>query len=111
MTSSSQNEVFKVLRESQNKYVYFLLAIAGAAIAFALTQNNSSLEWNHLPIGLGILSCGVSFYFGCVHMNYVNSSLYVNFELLKVQSGRHPQVGEHPEYINAAREVIFSDKV
>ena len=108
MASSSQGELFKVLRESQSKYTYFLLAAVGAGIGFALTQTqNDPLSLTHIPLGLAIISWGASFYCGCKHLSYVHSNLFANFDLLKMQAGTHPEVGRDPNKMHIAKEVMI----
>lgn len=107
MSSEAQREVFRVLRESQSKYTYFLLAAAGAAIGFALTQTqDESLACSQLPLGIAVFLWGISFFCGCRHLAYVNSTLYANTVLLKIESGQHPAVGNHPQYIQATSEGV-----
>lgn len=36
----------------------------------------------------------------------MSSNLYANIELLRVESGQHPQVGDHPDHIDAASQGI-----
>jgi len=38
MTRDAELELFRALREVQNRYTYFLLAAAGAAIGLAVNQ-------------------------------------------------------------------------
>jgi len=106
--SEEMNEVFRALRESQNKYTYFLLAAAGAAIALAVNQTREAvLAWPQVPLALSVLSWALSFLFGCRHIAYVNSTLYANGEYLRVVSGQHPElVGAHPQLVAAAKEGI-----
>lgn len=96
--SEEIREVYRQLRLAQEKYVYFLLAAAGAAIGFALSQTHDSvLSRSQLPLGAAVLCWGLSFFFGCRHLAYVSSTLYANAELLKVEGGQHPEVGRHPQ--------------
>lgn len=107
MSSEVQREVFRVLRESQSKYTYFLLAATAAAIGFALNQTQAAtLTWFHLPVGVAVLLWGGSFFCGCRHLAYVNSILYANAEMLRIEAGQHPQVGNHPDYMQAASSGI-----
>ena len=53
-------------------------------------------------------SSGLSFYFGCRHLAYVNSSLYSNAELLKIEAGHHPEIGTHVQLMAAASQGIRS---
>lgn len=94
--SEAEKEVYKALTTAQLKYVYFLLAAAGAGIAFAINQTQgSSLRLSQIPLAFGILSWGMSFFFGCRYLQYISSTMYANTELLKAQSGRHPKSGTH----------------
>ncbi len=57
MASSEELEVFKALRSAQDRYDYFLMAAAGAAVAFALNQTHGeALSLSHMPLG-GALLC------------------------------------------------------
>lgn len=107
MSSDQQIEVFRQLRTSQDKYVYILLAAAGAAIALAINQTQGAkLAWSQLPLAAGVLLWAMSFFFGCRHLAYVGSTLYANAELLRVEGGSHPEVGRHPQLMLAASEGI-----
>ena len=102
-------EVYRQLRTSQDKYIYFLLAAAGAAIALALNRTQDrKLTLLLLPWGVALLLWGFSFVFGLRHLEYVNSTLFANADLLRVERGQHPKAGQAPEMINAASEVIRS---
>ena len=103
MTKEFELEIYRALRESQNKYVYFLLAAAGAAIAFALNQTQGAkLCWSQIPLAAGVLSWGLSFFFGCRHLAYVSSTLYSNAQHFRTERGQHPQVGSDPQRIAIA---------
>lgn len=103
MPSDLQRDIYKILRDSQEKYTYFLLTAAGAGIAFAANQTQGMrLAWSQVPLGLAVATWGLSFFFGCRHIGYVNSTLYANAELLRVQAGEHPKAGTHPQMIEAA---------
>ena len=96
-------EVYRSLRQIQNKHTYFLLAAAGAAIAFALSKTQSSmLDMYQIPLALGILCWGLSFFCGCRYVDYVSSHLYSNAMLLQVERGQHPVAGTQSQMIAAA---------
>jgi hypothetical protein len=108
-TAKAAKILFEAHRTAQEKYTYFLLAAAGAAIGFAATQTRDALlAWSQAPLALAILAWGLSFFFGCRQIRYVQSSLYANSELLRVQAGRHPKAGIHPDVIAAASAGISS---
>jgi len=107
MMSETAREVYRLLREAQNKHTYFLLATAGAAIALTVNQSQgAAMTWYQIPLAVGVLSWGLSFFFGCRYVSYINSALYANAVLLQVQSGQHPEVGTHPQMMAAASEGI-----
>lgn len=105
--ADAATEIFKAHRDAQEKYIYFLLAAAGAGIALIVNQtHDSKLVWSMIPLGLSVLSWALSFVFGCRYLDYVRSILYANHDLLRVESGIHPMTGTHPEAIAIASEGI-----
>lgn len=107
MSSDTARALYTAHRTAQDKYTYFLLAAAGAAIGFAVTRTGDvRLAWSQVPLALAIAAWGLSFFFGCRYIGYVQSTLYANNELLRVQEGRHPLAGAHPHAIAAASEGI-----
>lgn len=107
MAANELIEVYRQLRISQHKYTYFMLAAAASAVAFAVTRTQDDvLAWSMLPLAGAVISWGASFFFGCRHLDYVNSTLYANYELLRVEKGIHREAGTHPNMIAAASEGI-----
>ena len=107
MPSELQIEVYRQHRTAQEKYIYFLLAAVGAAIALAVNQTQGGkLAWSQLPLACAVALWALSFYFGCRHLAYVESTLFANAALLKVEGGEHPQVGNHSELMAIASEGI-----
>lgn len=107
---SEEVELFKVHRAGQEKYTYFLLAAAGAAIGFSVTQtNDDSLTWAHSVLFIAMACWAASFFCGCIHLQYVDSSLYGNMDLLKIKRGGFSQIGiDTPLFQNVAIEGIES---
>lgn len=107
MAGEQELEIYRQFRTAQDKYGYFLLAAVGAAIGFALNQTNGkAISCSQIPLGVGLFFWSLSFYFGCKHLTYVSSNMYANLELLRVQKGKHPNAGNHPQVIKAASEGI-----
>lgn len=107
MADDAMVELHGQLRTAQDKYTYFLLAAAASGIGLAANQTATRiLAWSMIPLGLGVICWGLGFFFGCRHLQYVNSTLYANYELLRVQKGEHPDAGTHPRAIAAASEGI-----
>jgi hypothetical protein len=100
-------EVYRALREAQNRYTYFLLAAAGAAIALAVNQTQTAeLAWSQLPLAAAVVLWGLSFFFGCRHLVYISSNLYANSALFQVARGEHRAAGTHPQMIAETSQVI-----
>lgn len=109
MSEERELELYRTFRAAQERYTYFMLAASGAAIAFAVTKTqDATLAWSQIPLAISITCWGLSFYCGCNNLRYVGSTLYANFEMLKIQTGQHPQVGNHPQMIDAASSGIRS---
>jgi hypothetical protein len=109
MASDHELEVYRAHRTAQEKYSYFMLAAAGAAIGFSVTRTQGLvLSWSQIPLAAAVICWGFSFFCGCMNLRYVESNLYANMSLLKVISGKHPDVGNHPQMMQAASEGIRS---
>lgn len=97
------------MNAATEKYVYFLLAGAGGAIALVINQtHDAKLSSSHALLGIAVLLWGLSFIFGCKHLAYVRSNLFANFDLLKVEGGQHPQTGNNLQMMQIASEGIRS---
>ena len=107
MTTEAEREVYRALRESQNRYTYFVLAAAGAGIALAVRETSSAgFEWPQIPLAVAAIVWGLSFFCGCRNSALVSSTLYANLELLRVLDGQHPEVGPNQNLIAPASEGI-----
>jgi hypothetical protein len=107
MSNENLLEVYRQLRLAQDKYTYFLLAAVGAAIGLAITQTQgSALSWSQIPLALGVLCWGLSFIFGCLHLLNTSSALYTNAEKLRVESGINPMVGNDPQKMVKASQIL-----
>ncbi|MEK6627202.1 MAG: hypothetical protein AABY53_01120 [Bdellovibrionota bacterium] len=114
MHNESEIEIYKQHRASQDKYIYFLLAAAGAGIGFALNQTKgAALSLYQYPLAFAVLSWGISFYAGCKNSSYINGILLTNAELLRALQGKHP-LPKTPEEAAALpiviREAIKKDE-
>src|SRR4051812_2829586 len=104
---SVQQDIYKASREGQEKYTYFLLAAAGASIAFAVTQSQTAtLTWWKLPLALAVLSWAISFYAGCRQLRDVANVTRANYDMLRVQEGLHPQYPNHPQVVEVIEEAV-----
>jgi len=107
MPSDNELELHRQLHQGQEKYAYLLLAAAASGIALAVrVTSNATLHWSLIPLGLAVCSWGLSFYYGCRYIGYRHSTIYANAALFRVQRGDDPEVGSHPQLIQAASEGI-----
>ena len=93
--------------QQQEKYVYYIIAVAVTAIGFVLVNTKGEpLSYLHITLGLSILSWGISIFCGLRFLQYVISTLYANYDYLEVLKGRHQEVGTNPHMIEAASSGI-----
>ncbi len=103
------SDLHKAHQTGQEKYTYFLLAAAGAAIGFAVQKTEGlSLTWWLLPVALATICWSGSFYFGCKNVIWVQTSIMANFNLLQLRQGSHPDQPPHPELVAAAMRSVES---
>ena len=109
MSSEKQIEVYRQFTALQEKYDYFLMAVAGAAIAFAVHRTSGMfLNWSMVLLGIAVILWAISFLAGCRRRNYIGSNLFANLDLLRIQNGEHPKTGAHPIKIEAASQGIYN---
>lgn len=97
------SNLHKAHQTGQEKYTYFLLAAAGAAIGFAVQKTEGlTLSWWLLPVAFATVCWGISFYFGCQNVVWVQTTIMANFNLLQLRQGSHPEQPPHPELTAAA---------
>jgi hypothetical protein len=102
-------EIHKQHRTGQDKYTYFLLAVAASAVAFSVQKTDGmKIAYSLIPLGGAILLWGLSFYFGVKNIVWVQSSIYANFNLLQLKNGVHPNQPAHPVEQKAAMEGVSS---
>jgi hypothetical protein len=100
-------EIFNLHHSNQKRYIYFLLAVNAAAIGFTVQKlENYYLSWWLLPVACAIITWGISFYFGCKTINWVQAALYANYNLLRLKNGTHPEQPNHPQLAQAAIEGV-----
>lgn len=99
----AMSDIYKALQTGQEKYTYFLLAAAGAAIGFAVQKTDGlRFSWWLLPVGLATICWAASFYAGCQNLLWVQSTMTGNMALLQLQNGTHPAQPRGGDYLIAA---------
>ena len=95
MSHEDAKELYRHHREFQNKYAYFLLAIAASGIAFAVQKSEGALlQWPLAPLALSVLSFGLSFYKGMRHLEWIGATLGASYALVQLMNGSQPPSGE-----------------
>jgi len=94
------SDLHRAHRDANEKYTYFLLAAAGACIAFAISQTQTAtISIYILPLAVAVLCWGLSFYFGCRQLLQTMNILQQNYQFLRMQAGRHPDFPPHPDAV------------
>jgi len=107
--SDLKKDFNRQLNEAQNKYTYFLLAVAASAIALAVQRTtNRSLDGSLILLGFAVLSWAASFGAGCRNRAFFMSTLYANVALQQLQDGSHPNCHSRPEIVDTACEEVRS---
>ena len=89
------------------RHAFYLLAVVGAAVGFALNQTKGAvLAYSQIPLGLAMLSWSLSFYFGLRQLRSVLMTLNVNSLLLAVESGHHPEWSHIPETPEILKDLV-----
>jgi acyl carrier protein phosphodiesterase len=102
-----QIEIKKQFRQQQEKYTYYLIALCVAAVAFSITiTRDVSLRYSQIPLGLAVLAWGLSIYFGLKFIQTIISALASNNSYLDVLKGSHPKVGDNPQKIEYASNIL-----
>jgi hypothetical protein len=99
MAGDVKGEIERQGFEHWQKYDYFLMAAAMAAIALSLQRTEGlPLRWPMLPLGVAVLLWGVSIYCG------IRSQLFRGYALADKWQMQLLKDGTHPEYMNATEQ-------
>lgn len=100
-------DLYKAHRAGADKYTYFLLAAAGACIAFSIAQTQAAtLTPPKLLLGVAVLCWGASFFAGCRHIVEVQNLLQQNYQYLRVISGDHPDFPNDPRLVAGINQML-----
>jgi len=109
-----QSEIQKQLRESQNKFVYYILALNIASIGFSLSRTmDQMLNDTHIPLGLAIVLWGLSIYCAFSFVKVFQSGLMANNAYFDVIRGNVKDIEPSDRVKETAKEVtaIEGDKI
>ena len=100
--SNAQLEIQKQFRQQQEKLVYYIIALSVSAIGFSVFKTTGqSLKIIQIPLGFAVLCWSISIFCGLKFLQYVISNLYANNEYFEIEKGNHPDIGNHPDAIEA----------
>lgn len=107
--SGAFSELQKQHQASQDKYTYFLLAAAGACIAYA-TEKALGVPLNgYLSfLALSVLSWSASFYCGCKCASTVQALIRANANLLSLHADKHVSQPQKLELLSTATRSVRS---
>jgi hypothetical protein len=107
-STEDQKELVRQFRQQQEKYVYYIIALCVTAIGFSVIKTSGqSIKWEHIPIGLAVLSWAISIFCGLRFVAFTTSNLYANKVYFDVIQGLHPEAGNHPQMIAAAASGVW----
>lgn len=96
-----QQDIAKQFREQQEKYIYYLIALSVAAIAFAVNNTlGEPISWSQLPLGLSVILWGISIYCGLSSLQYLIGSLIANMDLINEKRAQSPKATEIQDAIS-----------
>lgn len=100
------NEIYDLQKQhqaTQEKYTYFMVAVAGTCIAYAIEKAIGVPLTLHLSLlALSVFCWSASFYRGCKCTNTVQALIRANAGLLSLYAGNHESQPDQPELLAAA---------
>jgi hypothetical protein len=105
-----QLEIQKHFRNSQEKYVYYLIALCVSAIGFSIYITlNKTLSLIMIPLGFSILTWSLSIINGFKLIEMLLSLLRVNNDIFEAAKGNNPILGNDPQKINIGYEFLMKE--
>ncbi|WP_146097337.1 hypothetical protein [Rhodoferax sp. TS-BS-61-7] len=91
----------------RERYAYFLLAAAGAAVAFAIQKTESAiLSWWISPVATAILCWGLSFFCGCKVVWWSQAILSSALNIAQAQSDKNLSEDQRRQSISDHRDAL-----
>jgi hypothetical protein len=102
-----QTEMRVQFRQQQEKFVYYLIALSVTSIGFSVYKTiGLELKFIQIPLGIAVLSWGLSIFCGLTFLKYLMSTLYSNIEYFNILQGNNEEVGNNPKLIHAASKGV-----
>lgn len=98
--NEEQKEIKREFNQRQEKYVYYIIALAVSSIGFSIYRTNGqTLKLTQIPLGIAILCWGVSIFCGLKFLQYSISILYSNYHYFEIINGNDSDIGSNDENI------------
>ena len=99
--------IIKEHKERQEKFVYYLIALAVSCIGFAVYNTlDEKLHLIQIPLGIATLSWGLSVFFGIKFLKVALSLLYENSRYFDIQNGQDSEIGNDPTTIKYTLSIM-----
>lgn len=100
-------ELYKQFNQKQENYTYYIIAFSVAAIGYAIHQTGGvPYKYSQIPLGIAVLSWGLSVFLGLRFIRLVISTVYTNMGLMDIKEGKDPLSGNHPQKIAIGYETV-----
>jgi hypothetical protein len=102
-----QKEIQRLFREQQQKFTYYLIALCVTAIGYSVyTTTGSPLKISMIPLGLAVISWGLSIYCGLTWLGYSLDILFAGNTYFDIIQGLDPVIGNHPKNIQYGTKIL-----
>jgi hypothetical protein len=102
-----QQQIIKEHKERQEKFVYYLIALAVSCLGFAVYNTlDAKLKLIQIPLGLAVLSWGISVFCGIKFLKVALALLYDNSRYFDVKNGQDSEIGNEPASISYALSIM-----
>jgi hypothetical protein len=100
---SFQEQIIKEHKERQEKFVYYLIALAVSSIGFSVYNTlNIKLNITQIPLGIALFCWGASIFCGITFLKVTLSILYDNNRYFDIENGLDSDIGKDPQKIKIA---------
>jgi hypothetical protein len=112
MTNEQEaSKLAELIRTSQLKYIYYVIALNVAGIAFTVQQTiDSSLALVHIPLAISVICWGTGIIFGFLYINRHENGLLINFNLLQLDILKAKTTNVEKELLEKHKEITKKSK-
>lgn len=101
-----ENELRFKFREQQERYVYYLIALAVTALGFSVYKTSDlPLRITQIPLAAAVFCWGLSIYFGLIHLKLLINLILHNLDFIRLKKGEYSGIGNEPRKIQYATEL------